>query len=57
MELLGQQFLRLGRQNARKGGHLLLDLRCVERQPVQRNQGGQGGEQRELLELAGVENR
>ena len=47
MQLLGEDFLRLGRQHTREGRYLPLDLTGVEDEPVDRNERRQAGEQRQ----------
>jgi hypothetical protein len=47
VQLLGEDFLRLGRQHAREGRYLPLDLTGVEDEPVDRNERRQAGEQRQ----------
>ena len=47
MQLIGQQLLRLRRQNAGERANLLLNLGCIEHQPIEGNERGQTGEQGE----------
>ena len=47
MQLIGQQLLRLRRQDAGERANLLLNLGCIEDQPIEGNQRRQTGEQGE----------